>query len=355
MFSKTKGLRDFSEASCQTWLVLLHRGRRSSPSSSNWFEFFVKQSPKSNLFLCLRKYQIVSSQRNAKRNGIGSRSISYSGRYSKEKPSISSTEERNKVSVYHSGVAMSTFTNPIWFIKTRLQINSKWVPMKERKQLARERKRRSEIFEPWTLFAKSTVKTVFLDFTKVEKSLRPISKMKSCFAFVFAWSGISASYVGVSETIVHFVIYENLKSRLESIENQSNLPNFFAYLTAGACSKSCATTLCYPHEVVRTRLREEGNKYRTFFQTLMTVYREETYRGLYRGLLTHLIRQIPVRKEKCFVRRIFVSRLDFQNTAIMMSTYELIVFFLLSKSKAIPKAIEAENAVIDEAEEWNLT
>lgn len=62
-------------------------------------------------------------------------------------------------------------------------------------------------------------------------------------------------------------------------------------------------------EVIRTRLREEGSKYRSFFQTLLTVPREEGYRALYRGLTTHLVRQIP-------------------NTAIMMCTYEVVVYLL---------------------------
>ena len=57
-------------------------------------------------------------------------------------------------------------------------------------------------------------------------------------------------------------------------------------------------------EVARTRMREAGSKYRSFFQTLILVGREEGRRGLYRGLATQLIRQIP-------------------NTAIMMAVYEL--------------------------------
>ena len=62
-------------------------------------------------------------------------------------------------------------------------------------------------------------------------------------------------------------------------------------------------------EVARTRLREEGSRYKSFWQTLGIVYREEGRRGLYRGLATQLVRQIP-------------------NTAIMMSTYELTVYVL---------------------------
>lgn len=62
-------------------------------------------------------------------------------------------------------------------------------------------------------------------------------------------------------------------------------------------------------EVIRTRLREEGTRYKSFFQTLRTVPREEGYAALYRGLTTHLVRQIP-------------------NTAIMMCTYEVVVYLL---------------------------
>lgn len=64
-----------------------------------------------------------------------------------------------------------------------------------------------------------------------------------------------------------------------------------------------------PTEVARTRLREEGCRYRGFWQTLGLVLREEGWGGLYRGLATQLVRQIP-------------------NTAIMMATYEGVVYVL---------------------------
>lgn len=63
-------------------------------------------------------------------------------------------------------------------------------------------------------------------------------------------------------------------------------------------------------EVARTRLRQEGSRYRSFWQTLALVVREEGYQGLYRGLATQLVRQIPA-------------------TAVTMATYEAIVYLCL--------------------------
>jgi solute carrier family 25 protein 33/36 len=70
--------------------------------------------------------------------------------------------------------------------------------------------------------------------------------------------------------------------------------------------------------VARTRLREEGTKYKSFFQTLHLVFKEEGARGLYKGMATHLVRQIP-------------------NTMIVMTTYEILVnyFKLIEKSHNI--------------------
>uniref|UniRef100_A0A4X1W2P4 Solute carrier family 25 member 33 n=1 Tax=Sus scrofa TaxID=9823 RepID=A0A4X1W2P4_PIG len=130
------------------------------------------------------------------------------------------------------------------------------------------------------------------------------------------YRGLTASYAGISETIICFAIYESLKKYLKEAPlaastngTEKNSTNFFGLMAAAALSKGCASCVAYPHEVIRTRLREEGTKYKSFVQTARLVFREEGYLAFYRGLFAQLIRQIP-------------------NTAIVLSTYELIVYLL---------------------------
>lgn len=67
------------------------------------------------------------------------------------------------------------------------------------------------------------------------------------------YKGISASYVGVVETVIHFVIYEAIKAKLreykgtEIYEEQRGAFDFVEYMAASATSKTIATCVAYPH------------------------------------------------------------------------------------------------------------
>jgi len=186
-----------------------------------------------------------------------------------------------------AGFSACTATNPIWLIKTRVQL--------DRSRAATGSK-----------------------FT-VLQCIKLVYKESGVKGF---YKGITASYYGISETMVHFVIYEYLKkvilTRNRELEGRTSdekkLKDYGLIMVAAACSKTSASAICYPHEVARTRLREPGRKYRHFWQTLQVVFQEEGRRGLYRGLGTQLLRQLP-------------------NTAIMMATYEGIVYILGGKTE----------------------
>ncbi|XP_075219106.1 replication in mitochondria 2 [Lycorma delicatula] len=180
-----------------------------------------------------------------------------------------------------AGFVACSATNPIWFVKTRLQLDYNSSGQR--------------------LTATQCIKRIYR-----QMGIRGFYK------------GITASYWGISETVVHFVIYEAIKAHLltrrshtrsSRRDDEKTSRDFLEFMMAGAVSKTVASCIAYPHEVARTRLREEGNKYRGFWQTLGVVFKEEGCRGVYRGLTTQLIRQIP-------------------NTAIMMATYEATVYIL---------------------------
>uniref|UniRef100_A0A8C4R392 Solute carrier family 25 member 33 n=1 Tax=Eptatretus burgeri TaxID=7764 RepID=A0A8C4R392_EPTBU len=211
----------------------------------------------------------------------------YFAAYSRAKDKFSTIFQPSSSLVHISSAACAGFitntcVNPIWLVKTRLQL------------YARHR-------DECSLTALQCTRHVY--------------RTEGIRGF---YRGITASYVGILETIIYFTLYEAMKDSLlrnsttqNSIDGPKKAIDFLHIMFAAAISKSCACCLAYPHEVGRTRLREEGTKYRSFVQTLLLVVREEGYRALYRGLQAHLLRQIP-------------------NTALTMATYELVVHLFSS-------------------------
>ncbi|XP_042806802.1 solute carrier family 25 member 33 isoform X2 [Panthera leo] len=186
---------------------------------------------------------------------------------------------------HHQAFVTNTLMNPIWMVKTRMQLERKVRGSKQMNTL---------------------------------QCARYVYQTEGVRGF---YRGLTASYAGISETIICFAIYESLKKYLKEAPlasstngTEKNSTSFFGLMAAAAISKGCASCIAYPHEVIRTRLREEGTKYKSFIQTARLVFREEGYLAFYRGLFAQLIRQIP-------------------NTAIVLSTYELIVYLLEDRTQ----------------------
>ncbi|XP_025221352.1 solute carrier family 25 member 33 isoform X2 [Theropithecus gelada] len=194
----------------------------------------------------------------------------------------------NIVHIFSAGSAAfitNSLMNPIWMVKTRMQLEQKVRGSKQMNTL---------------------------------QCARYVYQTEGIRGF---YRGLTASYAGISETIICFAIYESLKKYLKEAPlassangTEKNPTSFFGLMAAAALSKGCASCIAYPHEVIRTRLREEGTKYKSFVQTARLVFREEGYLAFYRGLFAQLIRQIP-------------------NTAIVLSTYELIVYLLEDRTQ----------------------
>jgi solute carrier family 25 protein 33/36 len=177
-------------------------------------------------------------------------------------------------SAFAAGITSNTLTNPIWMVKTRFQIMANS-----------------------NLGQKS--------FVSYSECVQSIMREEGPMGF---FKGLSASYIGCVEGAIQWIVYEKLKRRLVHHDTDSNKFRGVELFCSAAASKFVAICASYPHEVVRTRLREQAAngvfRYKGFVPTLVKIGQEEGIRGLYGGLGMHLLRSVP-------------------NAAIMFLTYEL--------------------------------
>ncbi|PGH12144.1 hypothetical protein AJ79_04438 [Helicocarpus griseus UAMH5409] len=197
-----------------------------------------------------------------------------------------------------AGIATGTATNPIWLVKTRLQLdksNASNVPGRGR-----------QYKNSWDCI-KQTVR---------HEGIRGL------------YRGLSASYLGVTESTLQWVMYEQMKRMLAQrqerrLADPAHVENWADHaeawggkVVAAGFAKFFAAAVTYPHEVVRTRLRlaptvsvaggKAQMKYTGLVQCFRLVFKEEGMAGLYGGLTPHLLRVVP-------------------SAAIMFGMYEMIL------------------------------
>lgn len=130
-----------------------------------------------------------------------------------------------------AGVATGTATNPIWVVKTRLQLSA------SDKLTAAAGSRSSSSVGGGAVF--STIKQIAR-----EEGVRGFYK------------GLSASYLGVTEGTIQWVLYERLKrmtARAEGSEGGA-LQEWAGMLGSAGTAKCVASLITYPHEVRVVRL-----------------------------------------------------------------------------------------------------
>lgn len=96
------------------------------------------------------------------------------------------------------------------------------------------------------------------------------------------FKGLTASYVGIVESALQLSLYETWKEKA----GQKWTP-----VTAGV-SKFIPCVLMYPHEVLRTRMRQNDGT-EGLFTTARLIVKQQGWRALYGGMGIHLVRSIP--------------------------------------------------------------
>ncbi|KAL5063731.1 hypothetical protein RYX36_025468 [Vicia faba] len=176
-------------------------------------------------------------------------------------------------SAAEAGALVCLCTNPVWLVKTRLQLQT---PLHQ---------------------------------------TRPYSGLYDAFRTIMREEGFSALYRGivpglflqVSHGAIQFTAYEELrktivdfKSKRSEIQNQNpdQLLNSVDYAVLGATSKVAAILLTYPFQVIRSRLQQRpgGNgipRYMDSWHVVKETARFESVRGFYKGITPNLLKNVP--------------------------------------------------------------
>lgn len=173
-----------------------------------------------------------------------------------------------------AGMASSIAVNPIWVVKTRLMIQTG---------------KNKTFFDVPGQVSRTYYKGTFDAF-------KTMYKEEGIRAF---YRGLVPSLFGLIHVGIHFPVYEKLKSILDC--NISGDHNTLARLIlASSLSKMVASTITYPHEILRTRMQIQPAKRKgpikeiRLLDSIVKVYRKEGLRGFYAGYATNLARTLPL-------------------------------------------------------------
>eukprot|EP00934_Nitzschia_sp_Nitz4_P002043 Nitzschia sp. Nitz4//scaffold62_size106224//18990//20103//NITZ4_004344-RA/size106224-augustus-gene-0.100-mRNA-1//-1//CDS//3329555820//2043//frame0 len=212
----------------------------------------------------------------------------------------------NFVLACSSGAIMVALTNPIWLIKTRMQL--------QMKHAAEE----------------------------VHASVKPYNGIFDAVRTIVREEGFPALYKGSGPALlltshggVQFVVYEFLRKHFHFARARRNkakeerdtvmdrLEKSAGYLTMGAIAKVTASTVTYPIQVLKARLQQrsesveltaEGNvrvvkrNYTSMVSAVQQVWQKEGFSGFFKGCIPNAIRVAP---SSAITFVVYESTLDF--------------------------------------------
>ncbi|KAJ4822990.1 Folate transporter 1, chloroplastic [Turnera subulata] len=195
--------------------------------------------------------------------------------YGRAKERYSKSREGNLSAGLHlasaaeAGALVCLCTNPIWLVKTRLQLQT---PLHQ---------------------------------------TRPYSGLYGAFKTILREEGWRALYKGlvpglflVSHGAIQFTTYEELRKIVVDYKSKGrestkgNQLNSIDYAVLGGSSKVAAIIVTYPFQVIRSRLQQRPSvegipRYMDSWHVMRETLRFEGFRGFYKGITPSLLKNVP--------------------------------------------------------------
>lgn len=196
--------------------------------------------------------------------------------YSKAKQRYSKTDDKltpglHLASAAEAGALVCFCTNPLWLVKTRMQLQTPLHPTRP--------------------------------YTGLFDAVRTILKEEGWGAL---YKGLGPSLFLVTHGAIQFTAYEELRKAVLNYRSKDIEDEFSAFevlgtidhATLGASSKLTAILLTYPFQVIRSRLQQRPildgiPVYTHSWDVVKETARFEGLRGFYRGITANLLKNVP--------------------------------------------------------------
>lgn len=127
-----------------------------------------------------------------------------------------------------AGIVTGTATNPIWVVKTRMQLSASKLLENKAPDFFQNNGRSSRfVGGSWD-------------------TIKQIAREEGVRGF---YKGLSASYLGVTEGTIQWTLYERLKLLTAGTEGKGGFVEWAGMLASAGTAKCVASLITYPHEV----------------------------------------------------------------------------------------------------------
>eukprot|EP01098_Paradermamoeba_levis_P009318 TRINITY_DN3875_c0_g1_i2.p1 TRINITY_DN3875_c0_g1~~TRINITY_DN3875_c0_g1_i2.p1 ORF type:complete len:254 (-),score=39.02 TRINITY_DN3875_c0_g1_i2:58-819(-) len=192
----------------------------------------------------------------------------------------------NLISGIEAGMVMAVLTNPIWVVKTRMQV-----------QLMKVLDSPSS--SPSRSFGSPILK-------RVDQKEYIYKGVYDGLKMVYKEEGVRGLYSGLTPALflsvngaLQFTAYEAMKLWAKSLRPQDHTLASWEYFTMGAISKLFSTFVTFPFSVIKTRLQVHKEffsskaLYQGIWDTFASIVRKEGVKGLYSGFVPSILRNVP--------------------------------------------------------------